>query len=1389
MQLKGLESLSVLKKQMEQENKKMEQNKVSSKVVAPAEELQRKEQAEFERKEHKAQLKAAKKSYKEAASKEFTSLSQLENLSVKPDHNRKDNVEDLNMPSGNSRHSTYYTTKSNKKRKKEENRLLAEQQRKAAEERREAKRLQVLRELEEARIRNARSKDEEGHKAKELEEKRRKESEERRKKQKEQVRINENYRNVSGFDNSDSIHWQTAPVHKEPIKKNKSNPIKMESKVTKEENMVFDALEFMRQMERDGFVKTTAANTYLSQEEFKARRRKEEEKYAISEAREEKRREELRKRDEEAKARLAEKERARIEAEKKKKEDEEEAIFWAEILLKDADDETAEIAEPKEDMLKKLQILEGLESKALENLEKKQNEKKSVEDRILIVEEEIKDGEQAIKHIAETDRTSYNQIRAISSSINSHYTKEKQNHVNIHAIARAEYGFYSYTDRYKVGMCWVVNYLPQRYMKSYYVDQYGLVHAEFDDESPNLKYLDSDGMTISKNTRKGEAIIRFRPCADNPENILNRAAWNIVNGINNITINIAQDEKDYTFQNLAALTKQFSYDKAQLDAKLKFKEELEEKKKSLLEQIGEAQKEAKEASEKRKVAEDAIAKADDISEKRKAEAEKIRQLEREKEEKEKAERLKAEAERQAKEEKELRIQLEELKKKTNDDIQKIETARSFIRQDNSLRSQHFLDDFQEDAKRSHLYDGLPIVIEGGPGTGKTTTMIQRLKFLIAPEAIEDYENPLSDEFKKYLLDPEKVDSNWLFISPTRQLLLFLRENMRKEGLSAHAENTKTIGKLREDMYHAYKLKNANSDGPFKLLENDEDEETQPLILDPIRAVKGFESFIVENIVTALQKTSKIKTSDFEWHNIAVHIKYQCASSIKIKDMDGLIRLFITLQKDVKSELTEKRSKLSADIEMLSASVVKSIKEDEKLVSKFINILDSYRNNNTVADNDVEEFEMEEEEDEVFISSQADDKTKIFNALKPVIKKLALQKYDNNKFSKKEEEIYDLLRDVINKTFFDEDSKSHSVFCKVGENAWFVKCFASLCSGIGNNIFNQLPRLYKLYRKSILKTEATEYNIELLKGIVKQENNKYLHVDEVDLFIGFVNTLLFRLYKGRKEAFDKLSHKYKDAYVESVKPVIGVDEATDYSLVDYYFINSFRHYDFSSVTLCGDIMQGLTNNGIERWSDLTQIFNREPKVVELRTSYRQLPTLVDMSREMYFDDQGIEAPYSSKKKRSGNDPKPLKFISSNEEEKALWLAKRIHEIYMDYNQQMPSVAIFVGEDEKVKKFIKNLKKHNQYLNGIKIEDCTENRQAEGTDIVRVFYLKEVKGMEFEVALFHNLDTSLENANSKLLRRYLYVGISRATTHLAATFDEEEGNKDIIKYFDNDANSWL
>ena len=281
-------------------------------------------------------------------------------------------------------------------------------------------------------------------------------------------------------------------------------------------------------------------------------------------------------------------------------------------------------------------------------------------------------------------------------------------------------------------------------------------------------------------------------------------------------------------------------------------------------------------------------------------------------------------------------------------------------------------------------------------------------------------------------------------------------------------------------------------------------------------------------------------------------------------------------------------------------------------------------------------------------------------------------------------------------------------------------------------------------------------------------------------------MLQGIYKKSRKRFFDLKHKYAKAYQDNVKPVIGIDEATDYSILDYYFMTSFRYYEFSAITLCGDVMQGLNSNGISHWSELKKMILPDLEIKTLNISYRQLPTLLDMAREMYKDNQKEYPAYQSDKERGLDEPKPLLLISDDQEEKIIWISNRILDIYHNY-QELPSIAIFVGDDVDISEFIDRISDLD-ILNGIEVVDCSGNNTIQNKEMIRVFKLSEVKGMEFEAVFFYDIDTAIKQQSIQLMRKYLYLGISRATSHLAATMCSSKGQQNIIKYFDTESYEW-
>lgn len=912
--------------------------------------------------------------------------------------------------------------------------------------------------------------------------------------------------------------------------------------------------------------------------------------------------------------------------------------------------------------------------------------------------------------------------------------------------------------------------------------------------SPGMKTRDGNNVCIYKNTPTGELLTSFRDGVHSKDvykpgshtrvshtitvDIHNHSTFKASHkSVQEVTIQIGTD-RPRMFQDLKDLFDQIQDKKQQYQAALAKQRELEaeqKKKAEEAERLQKLQQEAAIADAKRKEAEA----KEEVALQNKVNA--ILRAQEEARREEEARRAKAQAEEiwQKMEENLAAIaQYEQAAKEANDIF---EEARSFVRMGDQLRSQHLLDPTQERAKRSHMYDGVPIVIEGGPGTGKTTTMIQRLMFLISYEALSEYEI-LTEKQRAVFADPKERNDQWLFFSPTSLLLSFLKNNMNEEGLVATENNTTILSDFREKMMREYMLTNPQTDGPFMLYHPIGAIE-QVMIAQPTEMLTQFEEFCVANIGSILIAASKLNTAAFDWHQSAVRIKSYCSKAGEVKDLRSLMTLFNIIQLNEGKNVAHIEYQLLQEIKLQAGIAVRTIKDRIDMTKELTVLFEKWRKQVKVveeAEAIENEMDQDQEDDVEGLNAQRlDFEPKLYAELKKLLKPLSLVKYNSKQqLSGRQKELYAIVKPVID--LLD--------LSKLSDLAWFDKNYAFLCKGIESNILNQIPRLYKLFRKKHFDEGLYGYNHNLLEKLVKIKSNKRLHPDEQDLLLGFINNQLYRIYQNSRSNFEEIrNQKYVVAYLNNVKHVIGIDEATDYSLLDYYFIASFKHYEFSSITLCGDIMQGLNANGIQAWTDLNSILPGL-EVMQLSTSYRQLPSLVEVSKKMYFDDQKVQAPYSSNGELRDTDPKPLSFVSNDEEEKAEWIANRVLEIYQYCNNSMPSIGIFIPDDQNVQDFA-DLINSLDMLNGIKV---VAGRESSATKMVRVFHLTEVKGMEFEAAFFHNIDhaTGLNFGNtSKIMRRHLYVGISRAATFLAATFNQEEGNEDTLKYFDQKEYSWL
>ena len=109
--------------------------------------------------------------------------------------------------------------------------------------------------------------------------------------------------------------------------------------------------------------------------------------------------------------------------------------------------------------------------------------------------------------------------------------------------------------------------------------------------------------------------------------------------------------------------------------------------------------------------------------------------------------------------------------------------------------------------------------------------------------------------------------------------------------------------------------------------------------------------------------------------------------------------------------------------------------------------------------------------------------------------------------------------------------------------------------------------------------------------------------------------------------------------------------------------------------------------------------------------------------------------------------------------------------------------FLNRKEDVPAFVERLRDTDFiYDAGIEIVDGSEGNVLASSNQIRVYPIDVVKGMEFDVVFFHNIDNAI--VDEDLIKRYIYVGVSRAAFFLGVTLCSE--NKELTKYFKSGIN---
>jgi hypothetical protein len=724
------------------------------------------------------------------------------------------------------------------------------------------------------------------------------------------------------------------------------------------------------------------------------------------------------------------------------------------------------------------------------------------------------------------------------------------------------------------------------------------------------------------------------------------------------------------------------------------------------------------------------------------------------------------SEQKLKDTKRAEVLIEQIDKAKKEKEETLSKMQSFIRENAELRYQPVLDPWQEEVKRSLLYNGT-MAIDGGPGTGKTTSLIQRLKFLTDKTAFEDYFSHLTSKQINKISD----DKCWIFFSPSELLKQYLKNNMVREGLLANDETVKVWDDHKRTLLKKYGLVNTDTQNPFLILRNRSTESLFPFEGRELKKIiTSFEKFYLKHQNDKLIKIAEIDVSVFKWKNEGLSIQNYINRQDKNLSFEGLIRLYFNLEDNFSSSVKTFSKQFNDLLTKATGQVIVELEKDNAIIQRFKDLFENWKTENRSEDEDelTELDEPVEDDDESALQHGNEDfLALLFRRIKTLIRKSALMQFDKNqKLAKRDRDLNEIL-----KTGF--DLKTINDWKDVGQLAYFIKYFERVTKGIRGNLFAEIPAIYKAFRKSQLSQPSTGVNIKLLQQIVEKENdkNKRLHPEEQAFLIYFINEFIKRSYRVSISKSDEINHPYFIAFREMCKPVIGIDEATDFHLLDLLCMHSLGDIDISSVTLSGDLMQRLTNVGLRDWDALRMFIPKlEPK--ELMVSYRQSSTLLKLAQQIYRNATERDAEYISYLDYNKNEPKPLLYVNDDETECIEWIAKRILEIYKAYGNNIPSIAVFLPDEKDLAQFARNLGEIDALADvNISVMACSNGQILGADNTVRVFSLNYIKGLEFEAVFFHHIDKVINESSADLMFKNLYVGLSRATFYLGITSSEQ------------------
>lgn len=651
-----------------------------------------------------------------------------------------------------------------------------------------------------------------------------------------------------------------------------------------------------------------------------------------------------------------------------------------------------------------------------------------------------------------------------------------------------------------------------------------------------------------------------------------------------------------------------------------------------------------------------------------------------------------------------------------------------------MRVQPLLDQYQDEIFRLPLDSRLALL--GPPGSGKTTTLIKRLRQKLDFAHLDPEEQDVVKEPGASGLDHAH---SWLMFTPTTLLKEYVKAAFNKEDVPVTDERIQTW----EDYRHVIARRS------LPILRSGKRKgmviKPEPGILKtetPAHQIEWFEAFIafqqalfLDELREAAGRLAAVGDAKVAAIGTQIGAAIERSQGRPARLLFELAGLLEGLQKLLATSRDETRQRLRS---MLSLEVRKD-KGLLEALARFVATL-TPENEDELDDPDGDDEDEEPVPQQGLRAAEA--------AFYKALRAKAVAEVTKRAPAK-------TSRNAQVLSWLDDRKLVLPTLGEVGANIVMQRAMTQI-SKAPTNLVAKIPARYRRFRRESL-TEGSWYSALLGSA----------DVDALELDIVILAMLrAARQISGDAQLLRRLGDR-SPAILEDVAGLqrnqILVDEATDFSPVQLACMTALVDPRTDSFFAIGDFNQRLTKWGTRSKDELKWLFP-DIDIREVSIVYRQSRKLNEFANQLVIaggaENQSTLPEFMENEGVSpvlGMDLADIGLL-------ALWLAARIREIER-FSELLPSIAVLVNREDQLQPLADAL---NEALEdqAIRAVACPKGQAIGPENDVRIFEVQHIKGLEFEAIFFVDID-ELARQEPELFERYIYVGATRAATFLGLT----------------------